>query len=112
MEKHPDLTSVGTADGAKDNWSFLSGQEVAAEIVDFYHATTYLSKASEHAVSKVDWSEEWHSVLLEEDKGVDSVLGAIWDLCNRSGGKGVIGDDLEFLQRAPRPDAVCGSETP
>ncbi len=108
MEKRPDLTSVGAADGAKDNWSFLSGQE----IVDFYHATTYLSKVSEHAVSKVDWYEEWRSVLLEEDEGVDSVLGAIGDLCNRSGGEGGIGNDLELLQRAPRPDAVCGSETP
>lgn len=47
----------------------MSGQEVGEEIVDFYHATTYLSKASEHAVSKVDWYEEWRSVLLEEDNG-------------------------------------------
>ena len=85
MAKRPDLTSVGAADGAKDNWSFLSGLEVTEEIVDFYHATTYLSKASAHASSKDDWYGEWRSVLLEEDDGVDRVLGAIEDLWHRAG---------------------------
>ncbi|MCY4184286.1 MAG: hypothetical protein OXC82_13155 [Rhodobacteraceae bacterium] len=85
MTKRPDLTSVGAADSAKDNRSFLSGQEVTEEIVDFHHATTHLSKASGHAASKEDWYGEWRSVLLEEDNGVDRVLGAIEDIWNRSG---------------------------
>ena len=38
MEKRPDLTSVGAADGAKDSRMFLSGQEVDGEIVDCHHA--------------------------------------------------------------------------
>ena len=88
MEKRPDLTSVGAADGAKDNWTFLSGQEVDEEIVDFYHATTYLSKVSEHAVSKDEWYGKWRTILLEEDNGVDRVLGAIRGLCNRAGDEG------------------------
>ena len=84
MRKRPDLTSVGAADGARDNGSFLSGLEVDEEIVDFYHATTYLSAASEHAASKDAWYGKWRSILLEEDNGVDRVIGAIRGLYNRA----------------------------
>ncbi len=84
MKKRPDLISVGAADGAKDNWTFLSGQEVNEEIVDFYHATMYLSEASAHASSKEVWYGKWRSILLEEDNGVDRVLGAIRGLRNRA----------------------------
>ena len=88
MRKRPDLTSVGAADGARDNWSFLSGLEVTEEIVDFYHATTYLSDASEHAASKDSWYGKWRSILLEEDNGVDRVIGAIRGLYNRARDEG------------------------
>ena len=84
MKKRPDLISVGAADGAKDNWTFLSGQEVNEEIVDFSHATTSLSEASAHASSKDVWYGKWRSILLEEDNGVDRVLGAIRGLRNRA----------------------------
>lgn len=41
----PTVRYTGLADGAKDNWSYLS-QYVQVEILDFYHATEYLTKAS------------------------------------------------------------------
>ena len=41
----PNVTYVGLADGAKDNWIYLA-QHTPVEILDFYHATEYLSKAS------------------------------------------------------------------
>ena len=50
--------SIGVADGAKDNRSFLSGQEVDGEIAGFHHATNHPSKASEHAASKDGWYGE------------------------------------------------------
>ena len=88
MRKHPDLTSVGVADGAGDNWTFLSGRILDAEIVDFYHATAYLAKASEHAASKDGWYVKWRRILLEDDNGVDRVPNAIRSLRNRSSDKG------------------------
>ncbi len=41
----PAVTYVGLADGAKDNWTYLL-KYVEVDILDFYHATEYLTKAS------------------------------------------------------------------
>jgi hypothetical protein len=41
----PMVTYIGLADGAKDNWTYLS-QYVQVDILDFYHAAEYLTKAS------------------------------------------------------------------
>jgi len=67
---------VGIADGAKDNWSFLR-PFVDCEIVDFYHASEYVAKASKVVNEKEQ--KEWlssachtlkndqYSVSLEQD---------------------------------------------
>lgn len=47
---------VGIADGARDNWSFLA-PFVDYEIVDFYHASEYVAKASRVVKSKEQ--KEW-----------------------------------------------------
>ncbi len=50
---------IGIADGAVDNWNFLKSF-VEVEIVDFYHATEYLAKASKASNSKdKDKQKEW-----------------------------------------------------
>ena len=43
--KFPAVTYVGLADGAKDNWTYLL-KYVQVDVLDFYHATEYLTKAS------------------------------------------------------------------
>lgn len=43
--QYPDATYVGIADGAKTNWDFLD-THTSHQILDFYHATEYLSNAS------------------------------------------------------------------
>ncbi len=46
----PDLTVVKLADGAKDNWTFLSGAlPEGVELIDFYHAVEQLSDAFDAA---------------------------------------------------------------
>jgi len=50
---------VGIADGAKDNWTFLKSF-VEIEIVDFYHVTEYLAKASKaYNFKNQDKQKEW-----------------------------------------------------
>lgn len=49
-DKFPDATYLGIADGAKGNWEFL-GQHVNHQIIDFYHASQYLSQAAENVYS-------------------------------------------------------------
>ena len=54
---------VGIADGARDNWTFLKSF-VEIEIVDFYHVTEYLAKASKaYNLKNEDKQKEW----LESD---------------------------------------------
>jgi len=43
---YPKARTVGIADGASSNWEFLA-PFVEKQILDFYHATEYLTKASE-----------------------------------------------------------------
>ncbi len=45
---YKDAKTVGVADGAKNNWSFLE-KHTDDQVLDFWHATEYLSEAS-HAV--------------------------------------------------------------
>ncbi len=45
LEQRPDLTVVGVADGAPDNWSFLAQLGVHHQVVDFYHAVEHLKRA-------------------------------------------------------------------
>ena len=53
--QYPKATYVGLADGAKVNWEFLE-KHTTRQILDFYHATEYLAKAS-HAVHPIDNKE-------------------------------------------------------
>ena len=48
---YPDAESIGVADGAQDNWSFLK-QHTSRQILDFWHACEYLSEASHALFSK------------------------------------------------------------
>ena len=47
---YPNATCLGIADGAPNNWSFLESH-TDMQVLDFWHASEYLSKAS-HALFK------------------------------------------------------------
>jgi len=58
---YPHAQTVGVADGAKNNWSFLE-KHTAKQILDFWHASEYLSEASRAVFtlkSENDKREEW-----------------------------------------------------
>ena len=42
---YPKAHFVGIADGAKSNWDFL-GPHIDEQVLDFYHATQYLTRAA------------------------------------------------------------------
>ena len=68
---------VGVADGASDNWSFLQSR-VDEQILDFFHASEYLSKASKAAFTPPDQASQWLEkacqTLKEEKDGAEVVL--------------------------------------
>ena len=43
---YPDADTMGVADGAHDNWSYLE-QYTNRQVLDFYHATEYLTKVAD-----------------------------------------------------------------
>lgn len=61
IELYPKAPVVGLADGAASNWSFLKSR-VDSLVIDFWHVTEYLSKASSAMFPKKkqqDDREEW-----------------------------------------------------
>jgi len=61
-EKFPDVPTIGLADGAKDNWSFLEPL-TDRQVVDFWHVSEYVGKASKILFPKKSQNEERESWL-------------------------------------------------
>ena len=61
---YPKATLIGIADGAKDNWSFLKTY-TSVLLLDFWHATEYLSAAS-YAVFSKESQEDQRQAWLEK----------------------------------------------
>ena len=83
LAERPDLKVVKVADGAKDNWTFLSGElPDGEEIIDFYHAAGHLDTAlavaygDTHPKRSAQFKKLRH-VLLEDDKGVEKVIRSL-----------------------------------
>ena len=78
----PSLTLVKVADGAKDNWTFLTklpGRN--NEVLDFYHAAEHLGRAIDAAFGEGtaearDYAHKLRERLLEDD-GVERVIRAL-----------------------------------
>ena len=74
---YPQGIYVGVADGAVDNWKFLK-EHVQFEILDYFHATEYLSDASQAAVKRKfegkDWLEKAKHTLREEKGGAKELI--------------------------------------
>jgi len=82
LHQSPDLTLVKVADGARDNWRYLSDTLRAGEgieVLDFYHASEHLNKAIEAAYGKNSTTgkshyEKYRSILKHDDIGAERVI--------------------------------------
>lgn len=76
-KQYPSVTCVGVADGAVDNWSFLEGY-VDYRVLDFFHASEYLAKASKAAFKRPfegkQWLEYACSKLKADENGAEELL--------------------------------------
>jgi hypothetical protein len=81
LVQRPELVVVKLADGAKDNWTYLSSDKLpeGPEVVDFYHAAEHLGKVTAAAYGdtskkgKAQFKKLRH-ILLEEDTGVEKII--------------------------------------
>lgn len=61
-ERYPKAKTVGIADGAKSNWSFLK-EHTDKQVLDFWHASEYLASASRAIFNKKHQGKERDSWL-------------------------------------------------
>ncbi len=79
-QQYPDAHYIGIADGAKNNWDFLS-QYTDAQILDFFHVTEYLADVSyaaypgktEKSKRKI-WLNEHCSQLKNDTNATEQII--------------------------------------
>lgn len=76
-EVYRDTDYIGIADGAKDNWIFLS-KHTETQILDFFHASEYISKIADIASSNTEKQKKWITdschKLKHENNGAANLL--------------------------------------
>jgi hypothetical protein len=104
LKQRPDLTLVKLADGAKDNWSYLSTLLPAGiEIADFYHACEHLRRAFDLAYgensskSKAQF-EKYRHILRDELTGVEKVIRALCHLRDTHPRKKQLATELAYFR--------------
>lgn len=81
--KRPDLAVVAVADGAPDNWEYLSGLQPHHQVVDFYHAAEHLkvavdiSMGASGSVATRAKFEQLRTTLRHHPSGADKVITAL-----------------------------------
>lgn len=82
-KKYPKAKYVGIADGAASNWTFLEAN-TTYHILDFYHASEYLTEASYAFTNKEaerrGWLDEACHRLKHEDNGALNLLNEMKQL--------------------------------
>jgi hypothetical protein len=77
---------VGVADGASNNWTFLQSR-VDEQILDFFHASEYLSKASKaafnHQHKAIEWYQMVYHILKNREGGAKLVLNELKSLLKK-----------------------------
>ena len=86
---YPQARYVGIADGAKSNWDFL-GPHVDEQILDFYHATEYVTQAADALFAggplreREAWLDSRCSALKHDWDGAKKLL-AQWGAVDTAG---------------------------
>jgi len=105
LYQRPDLKLVKVADGARDNWTYLS--EIlpeGIEVVDYFHAAEHLHVAACLAYGKNNpqgdaWYKKWRHVLRHDDKGVDKVIRALKYQARKYPRRKKLARELKYFRR-------------
>jgi hypothetical protein len=108
LAKAPHLKVVKLADGAKDNWEFLSKElPEGLEILDFYHAAEHLNDAlaavyGEGTKEARRRLEDLRHVLRHHEDGLESVIRSLAYLAKKHPGKKRVAQVLGYFRRNRR----------
>lgn len=88
---YPDALYLGIADGAKDNWSFLT-PHTSRQLLDFYHVTEYLGKVAYAAFpqktgkpKRTEWLSDRCHQLKHEPEAVKKLMVEMEGLTRKKG---------------------------
>lgn len=93
--RYPDALYLGIADGAKDNWTFLE-PHTQRQLLDFYHVTEYLAKASYAVYPKKTTKAERKKWLSERCS----------ELKHKKNAAQIILDELKALTDSKLPQTI------
>ena len=106
LARRPDLKLVKVADGAADNWAYLSSDALPSgeEAVDFFHAGEHL-----HAAIATVYGDGTHETqfryatlrdtLRDEDGGVDKIIRALKHLASKHPRKTSLATELAYFRK-------------
>lgn len=118
---YPNALYLGIADGAQDNWSFLE-QHTTAQILDFFHATEYLTKVADAAhpektgkPERQRWLKERCHQLKHEPDAAQEILDEMKILSRRRKLSEVTRENLKaaityFQNQSPRMNYAANVE--
>lgn len=105
LEQRTDLRLVKLADGAKDNWTFLSNAlPEGKELLDFYHAAGHLKIAFDVAYHEDSPKaqaqfKKYRHLLLEDENGPAKVIRALDYLHKKHPRRKKLKTELKYFRR-------------
>ena len=105
LSQRPELELVKVADGAKDNWTYLSDVLPAGtELVDYFHAVQHLKKAfdtayGEHTAKADAQFHKYRYILRDEDDGIKKVIRALVHLHKKHPRRKKLKTELSYFRR-------------
>src|ERR1019366_7476547 len=102
LRLQPTLKVVKVADGAADNWDYLSSDALppGVQVVDFFHASEHLHAAIANVYG--DGTRETrhrHEVLRDELDGAEKVIRALKPLATKHPRKEVVTRELGYFRK-------------
>jgi hypothetical protein len=106
LARHPELVLMKVADGAADNWAYLSSDALppGEEAVDFFHASEHL-----HAALAAVYGDGTHETrfrhqtlretLRDEEGGVDKVIRALKHLASKHPRMSTVSTELAYFRK-------------
>lgn len=106
LGERPDLKLVKIADGAVDNWEFLTSDVLPAgeEALDFFHASEHLHAAIAAAYGDGTHETQYRfatlrDTLRDEDDGAEKVIRALKHLAKKHPQKKLLATELGYFRK-------------
>ena len=106
VSKQPDINIIKIADGAVDNWRFLSEQllpGIGTEVLDYFHASDHLNDAFESAYGKDSTKansqyQKYKSLLKNESGGIEKVINTLRYLSKKAPENKKLSTELNYFR--------------